>query len=184
MELETLLSAGERAPPSPPVSSRAPPTSDADLLSRFEQPRRFAGGDDAPARRADPGLSEPAVAAASHLSDADASIPPPSTTTSLPSPSPAVAARPPSSVRRLMQELRACASPSVMGPLISRVDLFPSEIDLGFWRFTVDGREETPYEGGTWLMSVRFPVTYPLHAPEIRFQTPSACPRLFCCLCG
>jgi ubiquitin-protein ligase len=34
------------------------------------------------------------------------------------------------------------------------------------------GPEDSPYAGGTWVVSLEFPPEYPFKAPEIKFLTP------------
>jgi len=50
-------------------------------------------------------------------------------------------------------------------------DIFPSETDLTFWKVIMEGPGGSPYADGTWLLSVRFPPTYPVQPPEVRFVT-------------
>eukprot|EP00966_Prymnesium_polylepis_P316132 7304467-Prymnesium_polylepis.1 len=35
----------------------------------------------------------------------------------------------------------------------------------------MEGPGGSPYADGTWLLSVRFPPTYPVQPPEVRFVT-------------
>jgi ubiquitin-protein ligase/uncharacterized protein YegL len=52
------------------------------------------------------------------------------------------------------------------------LEIFPCDIDIGFWRIILEGPSETPYENGVWLVYVLFPDTYPTESPEVRFVTP------------
>ena len=51
------------------------------------------------------------------------------------------------------------------------IDIFPSEVDVTFWKILVTGPEATPYDKCTFLCYVNFKDTYPLTSPEIRFVT-------------
>jgi ubiquitin-protein ligase len=52
------------------------------------------------------------------------------------------------------------------------IKVFPCEEDVGFWRILLQAPEETPYEGGTFLLYIHFGESYPMSAPEMRFVTP------------
>jgi len=52
------------------------------------------------------------------------------------------------------------------------IEIFPCDIDIGFWRIILEGPSETPYENGVWLVYVLFPEGYPSESPEVRFVTP------------
>ena len=69
-------------------------------------------------------------------------------------------------------------SEAEMGPLVHTYDVYPCEADLGFWRIVVTGGAGTPYANGTWLLSCRFPLTYPSHPPALRFETPVLHPNV------
>ena len=52
------------------------------------------------------------------------------------------------------------------------VEIYPCEEQLDFWRVLLVGPSSTPYEGGVFLLYVKFPTNYPQVAPEMRFVTP------------
>jgi ubiquitin-protein ligase len=167
IELETLLSSGERAPPprrSSLLPASRPAANDTALLaSHGNRGTLFTRADVVPPRRADPALALPARHSAETLAASDAGSGAP----------PGASARPAANVRKIVQELRAVTSPDVMGAeFASTYDVYPCADDVGFWRVVLQGRSDTPYAGGTWLLSVRFPTTYPAHPPAVRFETP------------
>lgn len=43
--------------------------------------------------------------------------------------------------------------------------------DVGFWRVVLQGRQGTVYSQGTFMLSVRFPPSYPTVPPIVRFET-------------
>eukprot|EP01006_Ploeotia_vitrea_P010541 TRINITY_DN27377_c0_g1_i1.p1 TRINITY_DN27377_c0_g1~~TRINITY_DN27377_c0_g1_i1.p1 ORF type:complete len:529 (-),score=52.46 TRINITY_DN27377_c0_g1_i1:26-1558(-) len=49
---------------------------------------------------------------------------------------------------------------------------FVTTEDVRTWKVVMAGPKGTPYEGGNWLITVEFPVTYPIGAPKFRFVTP------------
>ena len=49
---------------------------------------------------------------------------------------------------------------------------FPDSMDnFQFWKCTLDGPRETPYEGGRFDITMEFPADYPYKPPKVRFQT-------------
>jgi ubiquitin-protein ligase len=50
--------------------------------------------------------------------------------------------------------------------------VYPSGTDLGFWQVLLSGPPGDYYSGGTWLLWIRFPASFPEAPPVIRFQTP------------
>jgi ubiquitin-protein ligase len=171
IELETLLSSGERAPParrSSLLPAAQPVANDVALLaSHGNRGTLFTRADVVPPRRADPALALPARHSAETLAASEAAGGAP-----LAAGMPGASARPAANVRTIVQELRAVTSTDTMGPFASTYDVYPCAADLGFWRIVLQGRSGTPYAGGTWLLSVRFPTTYPAHPPAVRFETP------------
>lgn len=174
VELETVLSSGERPTAAAPawLPSRSRPATDSALLAAYGRGTVYTRADVVPPRRTDPALSRPALAAARALDAFDSSA------GAAPAPAPGGAAgsdifaRSAEGMRKLAQELRAVTSEEVMGAeFLATYDVFPAADDLGFWRIVMSGRSETPYAAGTFLLSVRFPPSYPALPPAVRFET-------------
>jgi len=69
----------------------------------------------------------------------------------------------PNQIRRILRELRRyIRSPH------PKMEVYPVESNIAFWRILLSGPEDTPYEGGTFLLYVKFPEEYPTLAPEVR----------------
>ena len=51
------------------------------------------------------------------------------------------------------------------------IDCRPSEDNMFNWQVTLTGPESTPYEGGSWLITVHFPSDYPYKPPRLQFST-------------
>mmetsp|Transcript_4965 Transcript_4965/g.5386 ORF Transcript_4965/g.5386 Transcript_4965/m.5386 type:complete len:214 (-) Transcript_4965:175-816(-) len=47
----------------------------------------------------------------------------------------------------------------------------PKGNNLYEWAATIKGADGTPYEGGTFFLTVNFPATYPFKPPKITFRT-------------
>jgi ubiquitin-protein ligase len=43
--------------------------------------------------------------------------------------------------------------------------------DIYHWRAMISGPVSTPYAGGTFVLDIVFPTTYPFKAPDIKFTT-------------
>ena len=70
-------------------------------------------------------------------------------------------------------------------PAACTVALF-AESNLFRWRATVDGPPGTPYEGGRFVLDIRFPLDYPFKPPRVSFATKVYHPNIdhtgACCL--
>jgi len=69
--------------------------------------------------------------------------------------------------RRIMKEIS-----NLMKNPHPAFDIYPNRDDISFWKIVMEGPNESPYKGGTFLMYMSFPPEYPLLAPEVRFITP------------
>jgi len=76
--------------------------------------------------------------------------------------------------KRVLKELRSVATheQSVWLHSGEGVHIFPAESDLLTWRVLIEGPAGSPFEGGTFALSVVLRHDYPLRAPTIRFETP------------
>lgn len=71
-----------------------------------------------------------------------------------------------STTKKLQNELFQLITTPTLG-----VSAFPeSEKDLSKWIGTIEGIENTPYEGLSYKISIQFPIDYPYEPPIIRFN--------------
>lgn len=69
--------------------------------------------------------------------------------------------------RRIMSEMKFISSNRN-----SHISIFPCKDDLTFWSVIINGPETSVYEGGTFLLYIKFGDQYPASPPEFRFLTP------------
>ena len=51
------------------------------------------------------------------------------------------------------------------------VSILPDQTNLLKWEILIAGPKYTPYEGGIFVLSCKFPENYPFKAPDIYFKT-------------
>jgi ubiquitin-conjugating enzyme E2 D len=51
------------------------------------------------------------------------------------------------------------------------ITIIPNEDDLCEWGVIIGGMEDLPYEGGQFLLKIRFPLDFPFAPPQIKFIT-------------
>ncbi|KAF9333968.1 hypothetical protein BG006_002900 [Podila minutissima] len=68
--------------------------------------------------------------------------------------------------KRLLKELRDIQERQ--SPYFSATPVCP-DTDLFVWRALIHGPEGSPYEGGLFPLSIRFPSNYPFRPPKVAF---------------
>ena len=68
---------------------------------------------------------------------------------------------------RLLQEFRAIQS----DPLFNILACPFSAKNLSHWNVRLNGPPDTPYQGGTFYLIIKFPFTYPSTPPNVKFNT-------------
>ncbi|KAI0018453.1 ubiquitin-conjugating enzyme [Xylariomycetidae sp. FL0641] len=71
------------------------------------------------------------------------------------------------SQKRISKELQECTASPPPGMTIS----LPDEANLHKWTITLAGPPATPYEGGTFALTLTLPPDYPFKAPAVHFAT-------------
>eukprot|EP01083_Nonionella_stella_P086910 241630_1 len=69
-------------------------------------------------------------------------------------------------LRRINKELRL-----IKDEPCADIQAAPDDDDLFHWKATMTGPQDTPYEGGTFILDIQLPPEYPLKMPKIRFET-------------
>eukprot|EP00928_Gymnodinium_smaydae_P048656 TRINITY_DN32554_c0_g1_i1.p1 TRINITY_DN32554_c0_g1~~TRINITY_DN32554_c0_g1_i1.p1 ORF type:complete len:551 (+),score=88.34 TRINITY_DN32554_c0_g1_i1:47-1699(+) len=70
-------------------------------------------------------------------------------------------------LKRIVSEMRQAVNGSPEG-----IHIFPATENVKFWRALVEGPAGSPFEGGTFFLTITLPDSYPFTAPAITFQTP------------
>uniref|UniRef100_A0A914I5V8 E2 ubiquitin-conjugating enzyme n=1 Tax=Globodera rostochiensis TaxID=31243 RepID=A0A914I5V8_GLORO len=79
------------------------------------------------------------------------------------------------SKRRLKQELKELEREPVMECTAQPAG---NGSDIHLWRATIKGPAGTPYEGGTFVLTMRFRRDYPFQQPRVTFDTPIYHPNI------
>ena len=70
-------------------------------------------------------------------------------------------------LKRIQKELENFNKEEPEGFTAGPVD----DSDMYVWEASLTGPEESPYEGGTFQLSIKFPKDYPFKPPEVLFTT-------------
>mmetsp|Transcript_16786 Transcript_16786/g.63877 ORF Transcript_16786/g.63877 Transcript_16786/m.63877 type:complete len:125 (-) Transcript_16786:922-1296(-) len=76
--------------------------------------------------------------------------------------------------RRLLRDFRRLQSDPPQGITGS-----PTDENILLWQALIFGPEETPWEGGTFKLSMEFTEEYPNKAPTVRFLTKMFHPNIY-----
>lgn len=68
--------------------------------------------------------------------------------------------------RRIIKETQRLKTEPVPG-----IEVFPDEHNLRYFKVTIKGPEDSPYEGGLFNLELFLPEDYPMAAPKVRFLT-------------
>ncbi|EED19898.1 ubiquitin conjugating enzyme (UbcB), putative [Talaromyces stipitatus ATCC 10500] len=71
------------------------------------------------------------------------------------------------SIKRISKELAELIETPPTGISVQLVD----ESDVYKWKVTMKGPEDTPYEGGTFIVNLTLPNEYPFKPPTVSFAT-------------
>uniref|UniRef100_A0A914HLA8 E2 ubiquitin-conjugating enzyme n=1 Tax=Globodera rostochiensis TaxID=31243 RepID=A0A914HLA8_GLORO len=82
----------------------------------------------------------------------------------------------PLSKRRLAQELKEVEREQLMEFTAKPVG--EARELLYTWSATIKGPGDTPYEGGTFALTIRFPRDFPFSPPHVKFDTPIYHPNI------
>jgi ubiquitin-protein ligase len=58
------------------------------------------------------------------------------------------------------------------------MDVYVNESNMSFWKIIMSGPSASPYERGTFVLTVEMPSNYPQRAPTVRFITPILHPNV------
>lgn len=67
-------------------------------------------------------------------------------------------------LRRVMREFQDAVA--------AGFSIFVTDDDVGLWKALLPGPQGTPYANGSFVVSIRFPASYPFKPPKVQFLTP------------
>ena len=73
-------------------------------------------------------------------------------------------------INKLKEEFRDIKNNPILN-IVATVGL-PDENNLFEWRVTLFGPRDTPYNGGLFYLTLKFPENYPSYPPKVTFDTP------------
>jgi len=68
--------------------------------------------------------------------------------------------------RRIIKETQRLKTEPVPG-----IEVTPDETNLRYFKVTIQGPEDSPFEGGLFKLELFLPEDYPMAAPKVRFLT-------------
>ena len=71
------------------------------------------------------------------------------------------------SLIRLQRELKQIKNEPIPGCFANLID----ENDVYHWEAYIYGPEDSPYEGGKFKLTFKFPSNYPFSPPQVQFET-------------
>ncbi|KAL9644237.1 hypothetical protein ABK040_005698 [Willaertia magna] len=76
--------------------------------------------------------------------------------------------------RRLMRDFKKMSNDPPQG-----ISATPKENDIMFWDAVIFGPEDTPWEGGTFKLTISFTEDYPNKPPKVKFLTKMFHPNIY-----
>mmetsp|Transcript_25746 Transcript_25746/g.45240 ORF Transcript_25746/g.45240 Transcript_25746/m.45240 type:complete len:152 (-) Transcript_25746:2215-2670(-) len=76
--------------------------------------------------------------------------------------------------RRLMRDLKKLQTEPIQG-----ISATPSRDNIMLWNAVIFGPEDTPWEGGTFKLTIEFSEDFPNKAPSVRFVTRMFHPNIY-----
>ena len=73
-------------------------------------------------------------------------------------------------INKLKEEFRDIKNNPILN-IVATVGL-PDENNLFEWRLSIIGPRDTPYKGGLFYLTLKFPENYPSYPPKVTFDTP------------
>ena len=71
-----------------------------------------------------------------------------------------------SSIKRIQRELTLYQNAPIDG-----IKIEPDSNDIRIWKASVKGPEGSPFEGGVFCITIKFPVEYPFKPPDLTLTT-------------
>lgn len=69
-------------------------------------------------------------------------------------------------IKRIQKELQ-----ELNNDPLENITAEPRDDNLNVWTATVEGPVDTPFEGGVFKLTIKFPDDYPFSAPKVKFDT-------------
>jgi ubiquitin-protein ligase len=82
-------------------------------------------------------------------------------------------------VMRLTEERKQWRKDHPFGFIAKPVTLADGTLDIMNWDCAIPGKQGTPWEGGLYRLTMKFPASYPSQAPQCKFVKPLFHPNIF-----